>query len=602
MKLLAALGIFLALALTTVARADMYQDGSNAKVPTTGTPTGAVCVNSAGKLLSVAECLASLRPDGSNAGLPSTGTPVTAVCADATGKLLTQTAGCFPVKTNAQLATLPSTLGSVWRLGVAAAGDAPPVLFTASGSTCPIIGGDVGSQNPTSDGKCWIASYSSSADFREWGAVDGTNVDTALSQAIAYACSQHVPIYIPNPVTPYILTVAHVIGNGSPTALSTCNKVLLFGSPQYPDVTSGTSPPQYSHFVWAGSGGVIPIDVRGPAASINLMNIGIDCAGICATGFKVSNTLDSEYGWLGVSRQIGPAYILISTGVDNTWHGGFENNYSHDLLATLPGPGGSGGQVGDTSCGGSCTTAVITSRFERLHWLYDGNTAGTYGIRLGTISQSSFASLQLSKVDGIGTHGDCMQVDAPAAAYPDTTFIDGIVCDTDVKRDVGVAWAPLFGGIHITNWQEIYPPPSLGAPLANGYAAIWGTTGRGTAFGAGPWAWTPVDLSGAGLTLTPFGNNWMRTPHGCDVHVDFSFPATANGSVATVGGLPPICVPYTDNTAVMAGYTVGTTNLISLFMNNAAAIAFYAPGGIGYTNAAMSGVTLDAELTYTTAK
>ena len=187
---------------------------------------------------------------------------------------------------------------------------------------------------------------------------------------------------------------------------------------------------------------------------------------------------------------------------------------------------------------------------------------------------------------------------------PDADFIDGIVCDTDVYQGGGVAWAPQFGGIHIENWQDAtHAPPTNAAPSAlSGMGPIWGTTNRGFAFGVGPWGWTPVDASGAGLTLTPYGNTWQKTPHGCDVHIDFSYPTTADNRVAVVGGLPNICIPYTNNTAGAIGYATGTSTAIGWFMNNAAQIAFYRADGSGYTNAGMSGVTIDSEHIYTTQK
>ena len=90
------------------------------------------------------------------------------------------------VDNNAALSALAySYAPSVIRLGYAAAGDAPAVLYTRSNSTCSLNAGagDGGSQVSTSDGKCWVASFSGPADARVWGAkCDGTTVDTTAIQ------------------------------------------------------------------------------------------------------------------------------------------------------------------------------------------------------------------------------------------------------------------------------------------------------------------------------------------------------------------------------------------------------------------------------------
>lgn len=61
---------------------------------------------------------------------------------------------------------------AVMRLGYAAAGDAPPLLYIASSSPCSMNSGsgDGGAQAPSADGKCWVATFpAEGADIREWG-------------------------------------------------------------------------------------------------------------------------------------------------------------------------------------------------------------------------------------------------------------------------------------------------------------------------------------------------------------------------------------------------------------------------------------------------
>ena len=97
----------------------------------------------------------------------------------------------YHVATNAALQTLPSTVASeVVRDGYANTGDAPPLIFIASSSPCSKNSGvgDGGSQTQSSDGKCWLANYTTDErDVREFGAkCDGaTNDLPAYQNAVA---------------------------------------------------------------------------------------------------------------------------------------------------------------------------------------------------------------------------------------------------------------------------------------------------------------------------------------------------------------------------------------------------------------------------------
>lgn len=88
--------------------------------------------------------------------------------------------------TNVVLTALPSSYGNVTRTGYYTSGDAPALAYTASTSACSLNSGagDGGSQIPTSDGKCWIASFPAvGPDIRQFGAKgDGSTSDTAAVQ------------------------------------------------------------------------------------------------------------------------------------------------------------------------------------------------------------------------------------------------------------------------------------------------------------------------------------------------------------------------------------------------------------------------------------
>ena len=91
--------------------------------------------------------------------------------------------GLAVATSNAVLMATSTTAGqtSILRLGVNNPGDAPPLLFTASGSPCTISGGDIGSQVTSSNGLCWLAQYTEGVPINplEFGAkLNGATDDT----------------------------------------------------------------------------------------------------------------------------------------------------------------------------------------------------------------------------------------------------------------------------------------------------------------------------------------------------------------------------------------------------------------------------------------
>lgn len=126
-----------------------------------------------------------------------------------------------------------------------------------------------------------------------------------------------------------------------------------------------------------------------------------------------------------------------------------------------------------------------------------------------------------------------------------------------IKKNGGVFGRnPKFGSVSV---QEI----AGNLPLSGGNLVIQ-TVGKGVDFSADPSAagmvsellddyeegtWTPTDDSGAGLTFTNTSNNCFYTKVGRIVTASFSltYPSTANGDFARVGGLPFNAMATTDN-------------------------------------------------------
>jgi hypothetical protein len=96
--------------------------------------------------------------------------------------------------------------------------------------------------------------------------------------------------------------------------------------------------------------------------------------------------------------------------------------------------------------------------------------------------------------------------------------------------------------------------------------------------------WTPVDASGAGLVLTATGL-YVATPLSVHVWADVIFPATSNGSAATLGGLPfPVAL-------IHAGghLTWGPIPMTIHFPSTNTKIFLYNPTGAALTNVGLSG-------------
>ena len=97
---------------------------------------------------------------------------------------------------NAALSAMASgSANQVLRLGYAAAGDSPPVVYKPSPSSCPLNAGagDGGSEIPTSDGKCWLAQFGGSVDFSDFGGSVTADADAPFANWIAALEAANLP-------------------------------------------------------------------------------------------------------------------------------------------------------------------------------------------------------------------------------------------------------------------------------------------------------------------------------------------------------------------------------------------------------------------------
>lgn len=105
--------------------------------------------------------------------------------------------------------------------------------------------------------------------------------------------------------------------------------------------------------------------------------------------------------------------------------------------------------------------------------------------------------------------------------------------------------------------------------------------------------WTPLDASGAGLSLTVSYARWIRMNRMVTAWFDLAYPTTANGSNALLGGLPfpaqdahPLLISYTNASTLARGATFGDE------------VALYQSSGAAVANSALSGLIIRGQVSY----
>ena len=116
--------------------------------------------------------------------------------------------------------------------------------------------------------------------------------------------------------------------------------------------------------------------------------------------------------------------------------------------------------------------------------------------------------------------------------------------------------------------------------------------------------WAPIDASGAGLTFTNTSGNCSYLKVGSVVQATFrvTYPATASGADALIGGLP---FTAKNTTASVYGGVISSTDETTaarvLVTTNATTFAVLTSAGGAVTNATLSGNDLRGTVTYTAA-
>lgn len=176
----------------------------------------------------------------------------------------------FPTVPNNTVLQGISTLSTstVIRLGNTTAGDAPPLVFLASGSACPLNSGngDGGSQVKSANGLCWLGVYGSAAvDARQFGLdlTGATDDTTNLQNAWNFAASIGQNLKLPGTIssgyikfstltmpvpTGYFSGSSSIIGDQGNTTI----KSTVTGTTCAISVTAAASSPNFGGQDWGG--------------------------------------------------------------------------------------------------------------------------------------------------------------------------------------------------------------------------------------------------------------------------------------------------------------------------------------------------------------
>jgi len=97
--------------------------------------------------------------------------------------------------------------------------------------------------------------------------------------------------------------------------------------------------------------------------------------------------------------------------------------------------------------------------------------------------------------------------------------------------------------------------------------------------------WTPVDASGAGLTFSVATARYVKVNNLVALTLNMTYPATANGAAAVIGGLP-----FAATGGVSGLYTTyGIARVFHISFSSQSVLVLNATTGAQYTNAQLTG-------------
>jgi hypothetical protein len=113
-----------------------------------------------------------------------------------------------------------------------------------------------------------------------------------------------------------------------------------------------------------------------------------------------------------------------------------------------------------------------------------------------------------------------------------------------------------------------------------------------------PATWTVIDASGASLVFTGVSASWLSYGGLAYASLSLTYPTTANGSNAIIGGLPQNAPNKAYATAPVPVLATGAIYIAAPVINTATIAILSNSTGAAITNATLSGKTLTFALRY----
>lgn len=109
--------------------------------------------------------------------------------------------------------------------------------------------------------------------------------------------------------------------------------------------------------------------------------------------------------------------------------------------------------------------------------------------------------------------------------------------------------------------------------------------------------WTPIDVSGAGLVFPSVVGTYTKIGNRVCIDVLAQYPVTANGAIATIGGLPFVCNAITAGALAPRFINAAFTYTLNIPLSNTT-INMFTNTGVGVTNANLSNTFVAASGIY----
>ena len=326
----------------------------------------------------------------------------------------------------------------------------------------------------------WYLIHNGSVTAEQFGAKGNGSFDdtSALTNLIANAYGKYRARLTPG--KNYVISSTLNIGNGTSSAVSTLNGLILEG------VGSGAVPTEVSpatypvEITWNGTIGGTMMQVNGPVWGLRLEGFTLNSAGIAATGLNLQHPINSrfqeilciQHTLLGIIHQ---AYQSPTNCVTGSQHNTFIGVHSK-----YPASGGSGILIGQTSYGASPHLDVAQNAYIGCDWWRDGTDAATYSLSIGFADVNSFYQCSCEAQGGSLGIGLYVQPAVGNVNFPDAcSFYNCPILGG--TNDPGV-WGPLKG-FQFFGYPTGDSEPIPMGPLTN---CFHGFTDLGEVFGGLP--------------------------------------------------------------------------------------------------------------------